>query len=117
IMFFCATGHSQVANRTKSDTTQATRGLGSAAVDFLKTPITSVLGRAACGREVVRRVDHCHVGERLRKVANEPLAYRVVLFAEEPDVVRQTGEAIEERLSFRNTALQNEVVGEPERAR
>lgn len=56
------------------------------------------------------------MGEGLREVADEPPSTRVVLLGKEPDVVGETGEAVEQRSSFSGTALKDEVVGEPEAA-
>ena len=47
--------------------------------------------------EVVRAVDQRYVGERLGEVAELPLRRRVVLLGDQPDVVDEAGEALEER--------------------
>jgi len=57
------------------------------------------------------------VGERLREVADEPLAHRVVLLGQETDVVAHVEHPLEERSRLLVPTLQREAVREPTTAR
>src|SRR5579859_1877538 len=67
--------------------------------------------------QVERRVDEREVGEGLREVAELTLRSRVVLLSQQPDIVREADETVEERHRFVAAAEQLEAVDEPERAR
>src|ERR1700750_1281511 len=66
--------------------------------------------------EVVGRVHQRYMRERLREVPQQALADRVVLLAQEADVVGQDQQPLEEGGGFVASAGQHEVVGQPERA-
>ena len=56
------------------------------------------------------------MGERLGKVADEPTRDRVVLLGQQPEVVAQVEEALEELARIVVTTQQRQAVGHPERA-
>src|SRR5579864_2021167 len=68
-------------------------------------------------QHVERRVDEREVRERLREIAELTLRSRIVFLREEPDVVGEADETIEERHRLVAAAEQLEAVDEPERAR
>ena len=59
--------------------------------------LRALLRRLRRARQVVRGVDQRDVRERLREVADQPLASRVVLLGEQADVVAQREQPFEER--------------------
>src|SRR6185437_2841801 len=63
------------------------------------------------------RVHEGEVRERLRKVSELTLRLRVVLLRQQPDVVRETDEALEQRVCVLVPPDELEAVDEPERAR
>src|SRR5207248_7027097 len=75
-----------------------------------------VLRRSVGAREIARGVDQRHVGEGLRKIPEEPSMRRIVLLGEQPDVVAERDEPLEDLARLRAAPLQRQVVGEPERA-
>src|SRR5438552_17193562 len=54
--------------------------------------------------------------EGLRKVPQEPPPERIVLLREQPDIVGQPAEPLEERARLRDASLQDVVVRQPEGA-
>ena len=66
--------------------------------------------------QVLRGVDERHVGEGLRKIAEEMCSRWVVLLREEPDVVGERHQPFEQPGGLLNPSLQHVVVGQPERA-
>ena len=63
-----------------------------------------ILGGAAGKRQVPRRVDQAHVRERLRKIADQPAVYAVVLLGQQAHVVAQREQALEVRARQVTTA-------------
>ena len=63
------------------------------------------------------RVDERHVAERLREVADAGGRARVVLLGQQPDIVAQRQQPLEQLARLVAAADQREVVGQPERAR
>src|SRR5689334_10663781 len=59
----------------------------------------------AGAREIDRGIDQGHVREGLGEVPQEPPPSRIVLFGEQPDVVGQAAEALEEGTRFLDAAL------------
>jgi hypothetical protein len=57
------------------------------------------------------------VAERLREVADLPLAADVVLLREQPEVVAERDEPLEQRARLGHAAIERERADEPERAR
>src|ERR1700722_9564346 len=66
--------------------------------------------------EVSSRVDQRDVRKRLRKVTQEALRHRIVLFREETYVVAQTDEVREESAGIVHASEQIEAIHEPEGA-
>src|SRR5439155_8463399 len=79
--------------------------------------LASVLRRALGPRQVQRGVDERDVGERLGEVAQQAPRSAIVLFREQPDVVGEPDQPLEESAGLLAAALQDVVVGQPERAR
>ena len=77
----------------------------------------ALVGRLGIRREIVRGVHEADVRERLRKVADEPLSFDVVLFREQAHVVGGADEPLEQRARVFAPFLQHVVVREPEAAR
>src|SRR4051812_36079211 len=63
-----------------------------------------------------RRADQCEMGERLGEVPELPAGHRVVFLGEEPDVVAEIQEPLEELARLVQLALKGEDLRQPERA-
>src|SRR5260221_7982851 len=57
----------------------------------------TLLCRLLYVREIVRAINQGNVREGLRHVADQPLRHRVVFLGEQPDIVAQREQAIEQR--------------------
>src|SRR4051812_31059880 len=75
------------------------------------------MGRPGVLREVVRRVHEADVRERLREVPEQASLLRVVLLREQPKVVRDAEQLLEQRARLVLPAQHQERVHEPERGR
>src|SRR5919106_3739771 len=75
-----------------------------------------VLGRAPGPGQVARGVDETDVRERLREIAEQPARARVVLLGQPADVVADSQDALENLARLGQSALQGEVVGQPQGA-
>jgi hypothetical protein len=64
----------------------------------------------------VRGIDKADVREGLREVSDQSPSGRVVFLGEEPEVVAQVEDPLEEPPRLRSAAEKGEIVGEPERA-
>ena len=84
--------------------------------------IRSVAGQASLHRgclhagEIQRRVHQRQVRERLRKIAQLAPQPRIVLLGEQPDIVAQRPQSLEQPSRIVPTTQQHVVVGEPETA-
>ena len=63
-----------------------------------------------------RRADEREVGERLREVAELPAGDGVVLLGEQPDVVAEVEQSLEQLAGLVELALPGEYLDQPERA-
>lgn len=78
----------------------------------LGAPLGGATGAIECGGGV----DDGGVGERLGEASEQPPAGRVVLLSEQPDVVAESEEPIEQRAGFIESAEESERVRESEGA-
>src|SRR5688572_32979639 len=80
--------------------------------DFLR----ALLGGLGGGAQVQGSIDQRDVGESLGKVAEKALLERIVFLGEQPDIVGEAGQTVEQRARLVQAALQAQVVGQPEAA-
>ena len=57
------------------------------------------------------------MAERLRKVANQPAMFAIVLFCQQPNIVAQGKQPFEQLMRLRQTPLQRVAIHQPEAAR
>jgi len=76
----------------------------------------ALFDRSPVAGQIVSRVDERHVAERLRKIPHLAMRRRIVLLRKQSDIVAKSKQALEHRAPFRDTALQDEIVHEPETA-
>src|ERR1700687_3185971 len=74
------------------------------------------MGGAQNPCEIMGCIDQSQMGEGLREVAELPLLGRIVFFGEQPDVVTQRQQTLEERPRVIIATEHRIVVGEPEAA-
>src|SRR6188474_1919361 len=79
--------------------------------------VGAVLRRPALAGQVAGGVDEAHVAHRLGEVPEEPARGGIVLLGQEPDVVAEREQPLEDLGRLADAALEREVVGQPERAR
>src|SRR5713226_5928702 len=78
--------------------------------------LLAVLSRALESRQLQRGVDERNVGARLRAVAHQTPRAAIVLLRDQPDGVGEPDQPLEESAGLFAAALQDVVVGQPERA-
>src|SRR5215472_14423833 len=61
-------------------------------------------------------VDQSQVRETLRKISKLPAGDRVVLFSEQPKMIPDREQPLEQFLRFRHSPLEGVIVGQPEAA-
>jgi hypothetical protein len=67
-------------------------------------------GRFLLSRQIEGAVDEGDVGERLREIADEPARLRIVLLAEQADIVAQSNQAIEQFDGFVHSIIQDVLI-------
>src|SRR5438067_933305 len=78
---------------------------------------SSFVRRPVLAGKAVGGVDERQVRQRLGKIAELDSGFDVIFFGEQADIVADRKEALEDAPALFGSALENEVVGEPEAAR
>src|SRR3979490_269741 len=76
----------------------------------------ALLHRFFGAREVERAVDQRDVGKRLWEVSEQALRHRVILLAEQAEVITQRKQPVEKRARIREALLQDIGIDQPEAA-
>ena len=76
-----------------------------------------MVAKRCLGVENQGSLDEREVGECLREVAKLPESDRIVLLRQQPDIIAQVKETLEELARLVGLALQREYPRQPERAR
>jgi hypothetical protein len=82
---------------------------------LLLSPSWSPVLRGA--RKPEGRIHHGHVAKCLWKVSKLALDDRIVLFGQQPDIVSETEQTVEQFFRFLEAALEDEVIYKPKAAR
>ena len=80
----------------------------------MRTLSFALLRRPLLSCQIARRVDQHHVGKGLRKISELAARIRLVLLGEQPKIVAQSQQALEELSSLSAPPLELVVVSEPE---
>src|SRR5262245_26553476 len=80
----------------------------------LRSALQAVFGRPAATGQVACGIHQPDVGKCLRKVAHQAPCTDVVLFGQQPDVIAQIQEPLENTLRVGVAPQQSEVIGKPE---
>src|SRR5690242_11019771 len=100
-----------------TSTTSSESAVPGMTVSALMTLVSLRRPAMSCGVESRGGVDESDVAVRLWRVAHLPSRLDVVLLAEEPDVVAQAQQPVEQLAGLRRTADAAERIDQPERAR
>src|SRR5690242_8535696 len=81
--------HMRVARGAQGGASIGSKGAGAAGDFLLDHVVRALLGRLAVVREIAGAIDQRKVREGLRKITDLAAAARIVLLAQEPDIVAQ----------------------------
>jgi hypothetical protein len=76
-----------------------------------------MFGRPGASRKIAGGVDDRNVRQRLREIADQVSATAIIFLGQQPDVVAQREQSLEQRNRVRLSAGKRKRIGEPKRTR